>query len=108
ETFSAVSSIRPETVSGNDGSSWVNTVSPPCAASSASTGAVSSQVGQSRFTTAINPSAGNVTSGLGTATSLFVRTSSAAMLSPGGRGRLLDKAGVAPAGMAQREWHQRE
>ena len=52
ETSSPVSSLRPGTVSGKAGSSCVKTVSPLCRASSPSTGAVKTQVGQSRLTTA--------------------------------------------------------
>src|SRR5688500_12702054 len=44
--------------SGNDGSSWLMTVSGSVAATSASTGATSVHVGQSRFTTATRPSCG--------------------------------------------------
>ena len=56
EKARSASCCRSDTVSGNAGSSWVNTVSTPRASMSPSTGAISSHVGQSRFTTATKPS----------------------------------------------------
>jgi hypothetical protein len=58
DTSSALSSTRPGTISGNDGSSWVYTVSPGSRTKLPSTGTASTQVGQSRLTTATKPSRG--------------------------------------------------